>query len=381
MKHTFLSAVGLGLTFIITRVVDGLSGSELYEYYRLQTPLVSLIEENNNTIIMDYGMSESFVSDNIRAEIFTEDCEYPVLVDGIISQAIDDQGKHLFQIDPRTLSNNTKVFSLLDDPYKAKMKFCLRHTFFSGPESDNGSIPINYLESILTVFFDLRAAVYVGFSVEQKELDFGSDRNNVTEKEGYEADGYICHPETYERMETPKEGYGPGSVVCICAELNQEAIDEGLYLVGLTEFVWIRERYLGDELIRTVQYSVKDGVAAVGGLTEYECITDYFCMFKTFLLADFYILPGVISGYGSVAFAFGSRSDNEVGRRVLETHGLRSLQQEAEDPNSDLFVALPVTNRRPELKSVETAAATNISYKRSTLWFIACSATGALLSF
>ena len=228
MTQLISSILAVGLAATIATIVNGASGTNIMDRWKLQLPRVSLVDENN-TVVMDYGISERISSDNIRAEIFTEDCEYPLLTNGILSQTIGAQGAHVFQIDPKNLATNPEVFSTIDYPGAdgAKMRFCLRYMLWSGPETDNGSIMVNYLETILILSFDLTAGSFLDVSVEYKDKFAGGDRNNLTVREGYDADGYLCDPFTYESTGMPKEGFPPGSIICICALLNEMAIEEG----------------------------------------------------------------------------------------------------------------------------------------------------------
>lgn len=377
MKQYFSPSIGVGLAIILARKVNStdIYGSNLFDRWALQFPLINLVDENN-TITMDYQISESLSSDNIRAEIFTKDCEYPLLTDGILSQTFNAQGAHVFQIDVKPLVQNPEVFdNKSDNPWQADMKFCLRYMLWSGPETDISSTMINYVEVLLTVYFDLNAGIYVGISVDKKgKAEPGGDKNNITEIEGYEADGFLCDPFTYERMETPESGFLPGDIICICAFLGEKAKEEGLYLKGLEEFKWNRDRISGGEVVRTTQYSVQDGISA-NALTEYSCPTITMCKFTTYLFADFYSLPGIVSGSGYVLFAFRT-DDDEVGRRTSERTYRRSLQQ---DVGSNLQVSIPVSNRRPPTEISETAGGTDISYGRSILFFLVGSATAVLL--
>ena len=180
---------------------------------------------------------------------------------------------------------------------------------------------------------------------------------------------------------------------------NQSLGQTGMYLKGIDEFVWHRDRIIQGETVRTSQYSVKDGVA-YNALSSTERITPYFTVFKTILFADFYILPGIVTGSGRISFAFSqdglerrtaekpfprsSQEDagldanrgieivSEVGRRSSEKTYPRSLQQ---DPNPNIGVSIRVTNWRPPLKGSKTSGGSNnISCGRSLLLFIVSSA-------
>eukprot|EP00532_Pseudo-nitzschia_australis_P009135 CAMPEP_0168179040 /NCGR_PEP_ID=MMETSP0139_2-20121125/9569_1 /TAXON_ID=44445 /ORGANISM="Pseudo-nitzschia australis, Strain 10249 10 AB" /LENGTH=379 /DNA_ID=CAMNT_0008098719 /DNA_START=161 /DNA_END=1300 /DNA_ORIENTATION=- len=372
---SFILAVGL--VIIISRVVNGASGTDLFNKWMLNLPLVSFFGDNN-TLAFDYGISELMSSDNIRAEIFTGDCENQLFsTDGILSQVFDSRGAHVFQIDPKTLAKNPAVFSTIDYPDGdgADMKFCLRYMLWSGPETDAASIMINYFETILIISFNLKAGVLTAFSVDAKKRVFG-DENNVIEMEQYEARGYLCDPYTYERVEPPPGAFSQGMVISICAELDEGAIKEGLYLEGVSDFYWTRERMIGYESVVTTQHAIKDGVPA-NALSAQQRISSTLCLFQTILFADFFVTPGIVSGIGQVKFGFGTGDD---ARRTSERPYSRFLQQQQEDGSDpNLEISIPVGNRRPPLKGSKTAGGDTISYGRSLLLFIVCSATTVLL--
>lgn len=372
MTHFFSSVLLMGLAITIARTVSGTAGSDLFDLWKIGIPHVSL-DTDNNTITMNYQISESMTSDNIRAEIFTERCEYPLLTEGILSESFDAKGEHVFRIDPRVLVRNPEVYKANYQLLTANMTFCLKYMLWSGPESDEGSLLINYVESILTVQFSLKAGVFLGFSVEPKER-YG-DRNNATDREGYTADGYLCDPDTYERVELPEGGFLQGEMISVCGELGEIAIRDGLYLKGISNFLWVREHWIGDELVKTEQYSVKDGQAA-DGLTQYECITANFCTFNTMLASEFYRTPGFIYGTGRVAFDFIALADKETQEKFGYTgRKLRSLQQQdaSSDPKPDLQISVPVGRSRPKL--LKTAGGVT----RNLLFCVVCSVASSLL--
>ena len=132
---------------------------------------------------------------------------------------------------------------------------------------------------------------------------------------------------------------------------------------------------IGHESVLTTQYAMKDGAQA-DVLSVHECVSSTICILQTILFADFYMSSGLVSGIGMITFGFGT---GDFARRTSERPYSRSLQQQEDGPNPNLEVSIPVTNWRPPLKGSKTAGGTIISYGRSLLLFIVCSATTVLL--
>mmetsp|Transcript_10438 Transcript_10438/g.24824 ORF Transcript_10438/g.24824 Transcript_10438/m.24824 type:complete len:373 (+) Transcript_10438:122-1240(+) len=369
MKQLFSGVLAFALAMTNARKVDAITGSDLYERWKIETPRVSLISDNN-TIIMDYGVSELITHDNIRAKIFAENCEYPLLNEGILSESFDAQGAHVFRIDPRTISKNPEVTKYNLEESKAQMTFCLHYMLWSGPESDDGSILINEQETILIIHMSLKAGAFLGFSVQRRGA-----KSHTEALEAFHAIGYLCDPITYEMTEVPEGSYLPGELITVCAELNPpQAVQEGLYLKRIDEFVWTLDRSVGDEVVRTEQYSVKDGVASADGLTEYDCVTEKLCVFNTILRAEFFLVPGYIYGSGSTTVDWIIFMDDETRNNFGLGPGrkLRSLQ------TFTMEISVPVTNWRPRPK-VSAAGVATVFSPRNLLSYIACSVIGSFL--
>ena len=296
---------------------------------------------------MDYGISDKISPDNIRVEILKVDCEYPTLIDGIISQTFDANGALVFQIDPEILSKNDKVFNSDGYPDKATMQFCLRYMLWTGSETDDNAIEVNYKETILTIDFNMKKGFEMdGASAVPSEI-YG-DKNNIADREGYGVEGYLCDINTLEKIPTP-DGYSQGDSISICSKIGASAAEDGIFLKGVDYFYWKREFKLGGIPTTTIQYAMKDGVIA-NMLTQYSCTADaLFCSFSTMLLADFFTAKGIVSGQGQVSMQFGTSQDRRSRRFAAEKTNLRSLQQQQQDTDvaadyasSGFSISIPV---------------------------------------
>lgn len=303
--------------------------SSLEDEWRVQLPSVT-IDSENNSVTMDFNVSDFISVENTRAEIFKKDCEEPQLLDGINVKGFTDPGILEFQLDMKTMVKDPEIFSFVQYPSRASLDICIRYMLWTGPESDPDALEVNYFDTILTIYIDMiKGFVFEGdIEIEEKPPEYG-DKNNITEEDEFEAAAYLCDSVTFEEIKAPNNGFIPGHFICICAEMNAKAIEEGLYLLGVAEFKWTRTYYEFGEPVTTVQYSIQDFDAS-DSLTIYDCPElATFCTFKTLLQADFYALPGDVFGEGYIQFAFAPGS-----RKLHRSLGIqgdgRSLQS---DPN------------------------------------------------
>lgn len=363
------------LSFIITsvlsvfaegRMLNSLS-EQMAQRWHLEKPYTIFVD-TDNMFTMDYGISDFMSSSNTRVEIFTEDCAYPTLFDGIASKTLNANGALVFEIEPEILSLNDKVFNGDGYPEKGVMKLCLRYMLWTGPETDVNAIEVNFRETILTIEFNMQKGFeFTGFSAVPRETD--GDKNNIGEREGYDIKGYLCDPYTLQPMLMPKTGFSQGEFISICAELDEKAALEGLQLNGVDYFFWAREFTLGGIPTTTIQHAIQDNAAA-NMLTEYNPPAGgLFCSFRTMLFSDFYTKPGVVSGEGQVSMGFGSLDRRHL---VAETNNIRGLQQQQQDSGfaadsrtSIIDISIPVTtvDDRPGFRTTAGGA----SYRNTSV--------------
>ena len=282
--------------------VEGFT-SNLHRRWTISHPNVTFVQ-SNNTIVVDYGMSEELSSENVRTKIFTDSCEGPDLTLGILEDTIDaTTGAHVFQIDIPALIQNEEVTTIDISGRNATMRFCLLYSLWSGNEES--SIRINYIHNILSVFLDTSQDIrVVAFLVNENEDDDSmGDRHDHHEKEKHYLDVFLCDPITHEPTSAPIGGYSMGDVLSICATASQSIIDDAMYLKGVDNFVWRRTVWRGGVGYVTEQWAVKDGVP--DPLSSYNCpMYALLCTFTSMLNAEFFVSEGFVEGVGSATLAF-----------------------------------------------------------------------------
>ena len=271
------------------------------------------------------------------------------------------------------------------------LKFCVRSALgYDGVEtrklsnSYNNSLEeqigdgfreVNFIESLLTVFFNLEAGFDVtSFNVEPKE------RIETTAAEDqYTLEAWLCpnvtdmdvttFPNYNDDKEVPKRisesflanftgtktYFNQGALISVCVAPDNAAWTDGIRMNGITKFDWIRNDLSGDEQSALTslntqqeieQSAIENGNKATNGLTSYERNTcegaKDFCTFASILFADFYISQGAVSGIGSAKLAFKTSR-----RRLGEPEG-RELQN---DPGAaspfDVNVPVDLTDTGP----------------------------------
>lgn len=298
-------------------------GSDLYNKWKIQFPVVSMVE-STKTIVVDYGINGELTSANIQRNIFTENCTGLDLTDysyGILDDTLDaETGVHKIQIDPWLLAWDEDIFEANYDEQTAALKFCLRYSLW-----DDDSVEINYVYTLLTVQLNLGGQFgLTGLEfttveeveetkAEQLEEGFKADPKPKTEAR---VDVFLCDPVTHVRTPPPLDGYGLGDVLSICVEATPNLIEEGLYLKGVRNFKWTRTYWEDGQWVTAEQYAVKDGVP--DSLSTYYCpMGALFCTFTTMLIADFFSMPGYVVGEGGAEVGFLPVNSTDATRRNL----------------------------------------------------------------
>eukprot|EP00536_Pseudo-nitzschia_multiseries_P013769 jgi/Psemu1/327301/estExt_fgenesh1_pg.C_6120002 len=221
---------------------------------------------------------------NTAAQIFEKGCRDEgnqlFAADGIegTTTGADTPGQATlsFSLKPIILKNNNNVFTSIPEEAKATMEFCTRFML----QTDDGSIEVNYLESIVTLIFSLTAGFELeGFTVTSKEKIRGA---NATAR-SYGVEGYLCDP-SYPSVKLTSETFVQGSVISVCVTPAQEAIDDGLSMRSIDEFAW-RQDFIEQPAIST-------GTVSSNQLTSLTCTElSLYCSFSSVLYADFYKPP------------------------------------------------------------------------------------------
>ncbi len=290
----------------------------LHKRWAIDFPTVAL-DEDSNTITVDYGISDELTSNNVRTEILTEDCGGAEITQGILSDTVDPTSRaHEFRLDIHPLVINETISTIFssEEQTNATMKFCLKYALWTGDEEDDSAIEINYLYNLLTVYLKYDGDFALdGFWVTEyipNDDDVDDDKKEKLEKEKHILQCYLCHPVTHVPTAPPPGGFGKGDVVSICSEASQSVLDDNMILKGVDYFVWKRTQIWGGIPIITEQWAVKDGVP--DALSTYHCPPNaLLCTFTTMLNAEFFTSAGSVEGIGSTTLEFGN-----MGRRKLE---------------------------------------------------------------
>jgi len=153
----------------------GQAKANLLEKWKLENPTTTFDSESNK-FTLAYDLHTSITEDNIQVKIFTEGCQNPVdgtkaieVADGIIVKnpgVLDSKGTFEFTLDIATLTNNDDVFDL-SDPKKPAIKLCARYMLWT----PGGAYEVNFIESLLTLNFDLNDVGFVFSTFVSKDFD------------------------------------------------------------------------------------------------------------------------------------------------------------------------------------------------------------------
>jgi hypothetical protein len=301
---------------------NGQSTTTLMELWSIENPITTF-NENTDTFAMDYGIhADIVVSDNLRVEILARNCAHPRLgtTEGILLESINGHGDHVFTIDPQIMSQNENVFGYNTDDEGhrwGEVELCLRYMLWTGPTSDPYALEVNFLETLLTLYIDLTK----GFSITDFAIEFERDgRNNIILRDDYDVFAYLCDPITQEVVNTTV--VRQGQIVTVCVEVEERAIQEGIYLEGVQEFSWIREY---DDEFNLTQVVIENGAPSPDGLTDYACVPGMIiCDFQSILKAIYFMAPGDVYGVGWATLTFTTLDDEDN----TPTRRAQSLQQQ-----------------------------------------------------
>lgn len=275
-------------------------------------------------------------------------------------------------------SNHKRGRSLVeytaDDVGKGVMRMCVRSSLgYGGTANDTmtlqeqitaGFKEVNFIESLITIFYDLTAGFCVlSFNVEPKER-----LETTASKDTYGLEAWLCNRTEWQTrsyanapdrtMPAPiADGYtnitdnpddnpqaqyfNQGALITVCVAPDDPAWIDGVRMNGITEFDWLRndlnttagnsildgtpDSVAGDYLmysspLQILQEAISSGGEASNMLTSYlpaNCLGGaVYCEFSSILFADFYLARGVVSGSGSANLQFAN-----ITRRRLREDG------------------------------------------------------------
>lgn len=298
------------------------------------------------------------------------------------------------------------------------MKFCVRSSLGYGAklpiayyqnktldwQIDEGFQEVNFIESLITIFFNLTA----GFSV----LDFNVDPKERIEttvvKDTYNLVAWLCKRNNdIENMETfpfantadkvvpkkisdtflasepdeSKEFFNQGALITVCVSPDDAAWRDGIRMNGINTFDWRRTDLLltaadlddtSDITQPAIVINAGTGIGegAPNGLTSYTSSTctggKAYCTFSSILFADFYVSRGTASGSGSANLIFGTPGTRRLGDPEEETTGRKLQEDESESP-FDVSVPVDLTDTGPAGLKTAGGASYGITALASTL--------------
>ncbi len=147
----------------------------LLSLWKLENPATSYDPENNR-FSLNYDVHENINDNNVKVKIFTAGCQNPQdgseaieVTDGITLEtmgASNGKGTLEFALEISTLTQNNNVFDNTN-PEKPAIKLCARY----GLWTPDGSMEVNFIESLLTLRFDMSGAEFSYSGFETKESD------------------------------------------------------------------------------------------------------------------------------------------------------------------------------------------------------------------
>jgi hypothetical protein len=268
----------LVLSYIALAVVDG---QTLLEKWAIEENPVTTFDENTNTFTQTFEVDDSIVLINTGGQIYDEGCReggnaFYVQADGVSNTATTMAGTGLatltFQLDLDILRLDDNILDVDPlDPQGANMRFCSRFLL----KTDDATVEVTFLETIITLNFDLTAGFEItSFTTQSKE------RFETLKQKDYGAEAYLCDPANPSE-ELDSNIFSQGSVIQVCVKPNQKAIDDGLGLYSIDSFSWVKGY--------VEQPAVVGGGSASNGLTQFSCSPfSTYCSFTSMLYADFY---------------------------------------------------------------------------------------------
>eukprot|EP00536_Pseudo-nitzschia_multiseries_P015401 jgi/Psemu1/42418/gm1.42418_g len=185
--------------------------------------------------------------------------------------------------------------------------------------SEDGSSEVNYLESVISVSYDLVVQTAIDSSVGTK----GPSVSKVSK--AYTVEAYKCVPGTGNPLDevTADLAIGQGSLVTVCVKPTSVAISDGVEMLPIDSFQWIRAATVLQPSV--VQWAIESSQPASNALTSYDdaaCAGSSYCEVSSILFASFFETAGEVSGVGVATMRF-STEDGVIGRRDLLREGRR----------------------------------------------------------
>eukprot|EP00980_Cylindrotheca_fusiformis_P022469 scaffold9342_cov163-Cylindrotheca_fusiformis.AAC.4 len=323
-----------GNTFILTyqfsRYLDGSpeqTYSQLYLYRDKENPNSAFNckqqqQRSNNTTTTTPNNEYTGSSLNL--------VESGIISSGATEYRTSRQETVIITMDTLGISQESEVFT--DGNGEARIDFCVRFGLFTGDYRDEQNFEVNFLETLVTLFVDLRGSFTVtDISVAPKE------KLLRTANIEYGLEAFTCSGKTAEGG-IPLPGSVPfrqGDVISVCVQPTVEALVDNVDMRQVEFFEYILMEIDGVTESSTGQLAIDIENPAAGprgtmhGLTNMEpCQGQVTCMIQTILFASFFSRQGTITGRGSATMQLGNTESNLV-RKLIGHH--RSLDEEEEE--------------------------------------------------
>ena len=256
------------------------NGQSLLSKWGFEKPTFLFVDETN-AFTLTYAVDDSITQANTISAVYEKGCmeEGNELfdIDGIegITTAVDTIGQATlsFNLNPKILTGNSNIYTAIPDEARGEMLICARFMLQTG----DGSVQVNYLESIIQILFDLSAGLVVeGFSVTSRVKTIGDATKS------YDVNAYLCNP-SFPETQLVGNLFSQGSLVSVCVTPAQAAIDDGLLMKSVDSFNWVKGPI--------EQPAVTTGAAAGNQLTYLSCQElSLHCSLSTVLYADFFVI-------------------------------------------------------------------------------------------
>jgi len=436
------------------------AASQLYARWYQDVPTIAFDAATNVFTLQFLSSSSLNTANNMDAIFYDENCRWDG-EDGVeadVEHAVtppkihavgSDKNAHAlatmvsntpelkFVLDPALLAKDDKVYTSAGvTAVTASMKFCVRTSLGYGTNEDptvdqisksaigkwirqadlkldntfvGGYQEVNFIESIITVIYDLTAGFTVdAFAVEPKiRVETTAIKENV-----YTLRAYLCQllngdilkeevANEYEGTLMPidqsasfvadqdgafgnnvggkgdgsttggvtegTKAFNQGSLITVCVLPDPVAYAEGIRMNGLTDFNWERTTPQNN------QEAIVASAASANQLTSYlhdGCTGEKdFCFFSSVLFADFYRSKGTAEGSGNALLAF------KTTRRLGEKEA-RKLQEDEAASEFGIEVELDITDEGPG--ALKTAGGASFGF--TVLASVIALASAALLA-
>mmetsp|Transcript_17819 Transcript_17819/g.44464 ORF Transcript_17819/g.44464 Transcript_17819/m.44464 type:complete len:175 (+) Transcript_17819:109-633(+) len=142
--------------------------------WNLENP-TTIYDQASNKFSLSYVVNENIKDSHVKAKIFTFGCQNPAdgskaieVSDGITVEkmgASNGKGSLEFTLNIPTLTQNDDVFDATN-PERPSIKLCARYML----STPNGH-EVNFIESLLTLKFDMRGTEFSFSGFDSKEFD------------------------------------------------------------------------------------------------------------------------------------------------------------------------------------------------------------------